>query len=883
MAHVARLHTCSATSDRRHRCALSLFLCAVQVGCVSANPSCGYCADDRPPEGLSWSEYGIGQERRGCLRCHAEGCGRGPASGTCRLWAYETRLLEPARTRAEAAMLRAANVTEPRPPHYERATASGELVDAQPRYFRLRPPHGGLRLVVSARIASGGLRLFARRRLAPSVQPDPAAPERDQHDVHSMRGDPYVLLVPAHQLACPPIGATDAEDGTASARRAARAPLHPPCDAGEGGGSGVIVIGPECAPSLTFVPCDEWVVGIVGTAHRVAAAADAFVTPQHHTTPFELTARWEPDAIDFGCEADEDGDDQEDDDDEEDDDDGGADREDAHGGVDYGSVEEVSAHDAGSPPMTPAHSSLVGVLQSVCNTSRSVGWAAGHSAQFVADDTGHVVARLTNDTFQRGTLWLQNPQPYSRGFELNFSFRISAPSLCTGPAEVLGHNDTRIYQPADAQDDATRSAIPGERSAKFAVSSALHLDASHNFIPYEDLRAALGDEMTHYLIDDDALPFQPLGPPRGVPPQLQEQISMSPNPDTRYGDFVPLPASGTRAPYLPRTNLRCQADADRVGGEGFAVVLQSIAPDAAGCAGSGVGYAAGSQPGGVPGCAGGGIPRSVALQFDTHHHARHVTTTTCVDEDTSAGVCRPGALKTVTTVETSRQHALSVFLDGVNVEGTQLLTHLLGRRPPLRLDDAREHEVQLVYVPPAGDAAGKLHVFFDEGEPPGRQPTLTLPITLPMAPPAGCAVAAAAAMVAAAAGSGSAGSEVPEAAGGAAQDGTAEVEAPVGAEGECTLAQMLPGAVSTEMADVPVRWGRQPLVTAPSGQAFDTASTRSPITMPGTAVPVPASPADGDDLVYRAYVGFTASTGEASARHDIRRAAYCHKLGCTAL
>ena len=32
-----------------------------------------------------------------------------------------------------------------------------------------------------------------------------------------------------------------------------------------------------------------------------------------------------------------------------------------------------------------------------------------------------------------------------------------------------------------------------------------------------------------------------------------------------------------------------------------------------------------------------------------------------------------------------------------------------------------------------------------------------------------------------------------------------------------------------------------------------------------------------------AYVGFTASTGEASERHDIRAFSYCHKLGCAVL
>ena len=46
--------------------------------------------------------------------------------------------------------------------------------------------------------------------------------------------------------------------------------------------------------------------------------------------------------------------------------------------------------------------------------------------------------------------------------------------------------------------------------------------------------------------------------------------------------------------------------------------------------------------------------------------------------------------------------------------------------------------------------------------------------------------------------------------------------------------------------------------------------------MPGTT----SSSADG---AHRAYVGFTASTGEASEKHDILSFSYCHTLGCAAL
>jgi hypothetical protein len=104
---------------------------------------------------------------------------------------------------------------------------------------------------------------------------------------------------------------------------------------------------------------------------------------------------------------------------------------------------------------------------------RLAGWARD---TVLSDDTGHVVARLTNDTYQRGTLWLAQPQPYSRGFELNFSFRITAPSVCTGPYEVFGYNDTARLNPL--------SRVSAERP----------------FLSMDELRAN-GDDLTHYLID----------------------------------------------------------------------------------------------------------------------------------------------------------------------------------------------------------------------------------------------------------------------------------------------------------------------------------------------------------------------------------------------
>lgn len=71
----------------------------------------------------------------------------------------------------------------------------------------------------------------------------------------------------------------------------------------------------------------------------------------------------------------------------------------------------------------------------------------------------------------------------------------------------------------------------------------------------------------------------------------------------------------------------------------------------------------------------------------------------------------------------------------------------------------------------------------------------------------------------------------------------------------CDISQMLPGAVSTESAEPPVNYEH------PSTQ------------------PIPLT----SDVVHRAYVGFTAATGEASEQHDIRRVSFCHRLGCSVL
>ena len=68
------------------------------------------------------------------------------------------------------------------------------------------------------------------------------------------------------------------------------------------------------------------------------------------------------------------------------------------------------------------------------------------------------------------------------------------------------------------------------------------------------------------------------------------------------------------------------------------------------------------------------------------------------------------------------------------------------------------------------------------------------------------------------------------------------------------------------------------------------ASLSVPLTLPLTrnGALVPGDIGDAADVndssaFPRAYMGFTASTSEASERHDILRARFCHNLGCAAL
>ena len=92
-------------------------------------------------------------------------------------------------------------------------------------------------------------------------------------------------------------------------------------------------------------------------------------------------------------------------------------------------------------------------------------------------------------------------------------------------------------------------------------------------------------------------------------------------------------------------------------------MLQSEGLEAAGCAGSGVGYAAASREaagatvtdgntnGGTGDSAGAGrgctrgIRRSLAVHFDTHYHTRTVERRSCIDENVGTGACEPGALR----------------------------------------------------------------------------------------------------------------------------------------------------------------------------------------------------------------------------------------------
>ena len=665
--------------------------------CV-ASASCGYCRDELPPTGVDHTPWGVTQDRIGCVECHADGCAAGPAEGSCRLWTYAARLLEPPADAVEAAGLVVADIDAPSAGN-TRASARGTLLPNQMRYYRIRPRSNQSRLLVTLAFAPpDDVLLFARRGALPGA-------DRSDHDLAAAEvGSPRTLVIGSGQIRC---GA----DADASHYDAAH-----DVDA-----TGVDRVTAPFDGDPAALLCDEWVLGVLGSGYQPRYLIGE-LGPQARSSAFELHVRLEPDATEFGCAA--------------------------------------CAHDCAA-----------------------CGWAALQAAQYVRDDSGADVVRLTNDTHQVGALWLAQPQPYATGFETSFAFRISGQSVCTHPLELFGANRSAAasHPPADG------SPMP-------------------EFTPYEDLEEA-GDEITHYLIDHPSLPFDAVPPPRGVAPQIAAESGQRADLDARYGVFKRTPASGLHTPYLSARGLGCPEGVERVGGEGFAFVLQAEGLEAAGCAGTGVGYAA------APNCTRPGIARSVAVQFDTHHHARTVRTERCNDYD-AAGLCRPGALRVRDSLVVERKHAISVFAAGNNSDSASLVTAFLGPMPPLRFDDAVEHTARITYRPPVGsETHGQLHLFLDGSD----VVALSLPLNLHAlltGSPAGSGAAAASPIV-------------------AANTST----------GPATPAT--PGAANT---------------SAPAGDSVGAND--------GAAGAV-------------AYVGFTASTGEASEYHDIRRFSFCHRLGCS--
>ena len=204
-----------------------------------------------------------------------------------------------------------------------------------------------------------------------------------------------------------------------------------------------------------------------------------------------------------------------------------------------------------------------------------------------------------------------------------------------------------------------------------------------------------------------------------------------------------------------------------IGGEGFAFVLQSNGLDAAGCAGTGVGYAQAPQQGCTR-----NINSSVTIQFDVHSNLRWEKRTVCRDS-TPTGACSPGASKTTWALESDSEYAMSVYLGGLNGQRRAVMTYVLEPYERTRFDDGNVHDVRVEYLPPPGlSAQGRLNVFLD---------------------------------------------------------------------GSSHVALSLPIALNH--------------------------------TLPG-------STAQGNNT---AYVGFTASTGNTSERHDIISFSYCHLLGCAAV
>ena len=566
--------------------------------CVTSH-SCGFCEDELPAAtgqygypGLDHSAWGITQDRIGCLQCHEDGCGAGPAEGHCREWTFETRMLEAPADAAQAQALRLANVSEPLA---RNASAWGALLPDQMRYFRIRPERGGLRLQVSLYAREGNLRLYAWRGQAPGA----AEGEYERVTPHL---------------------------GTSSSQRLSFSQAELPCVAPAAlSRAQALLQGEESAPGRRPL-CEEWVFGVMGTTFFTEHLRPGTV-PRADLALFNLTARLEPEVADFEC---------------------------AECGGDC----------------------------SAC------GWSLGNATQLLRDDDGARVARLTNLSGQLGTLWLREPQEVQRGFYARFRFRVSRKTLCLLPLETLG---TR------------RTATVG---------------AGQSFVPIAQLRAA-GQDTTHFLSDDTMLlPFEPLPPMAGVPEDLHPYIgSLRTDPPALGGSFDVLPVSGIASPFVPGLPAGpdfqdCPQEAS-AGGEGFAFVLQWDGPNASGCGGTGLGYAA------AAGCEDGGLAQSVAVQFDTHSNLR---------VERHHGEYR---VRAEDRIKYDRRNALSVFTGGRNEVGTSQGMLLLEMPGMVRFDDGLVHEVLLHYTPAGPNGGGQLDITLDPNA--QQHPddvTLSVPLTL---------------------------------------------------------------------------------------------------------------------------------------------------------
>ena len=324
--------------------------------CV-ADASCGFCEDRLPEAHIDWERFGHVQTRVGCLPCDASGCVAGPREGICRLWAFETLLLEPPRDGVEAAGLSLANVSltlaSPNgpngtatltPPPILATSAQGALAPGAARYYRVRPPHRSVAIMSVAAVAHGNARLYASRGHAPN------ASDGGFELVSARASSPLSLVIEQTEQHCQNVSG----DLTADVHADASAHAH----------------------------CDEWVIGLIGGTYL--PARDHGLTPQATAAHYELSVRFEPRVVDFGC--------------------------------------DECAGDC-----------------------HACGWRALHSARFVQDsETSRRVARLTEAgaADAMGALWLQQPQHLDGGFVARFSFRVSAPSHCAAPLATFGTNAT---------------------------------------------------------------------------------------------------------------------------------------------------------------------------------------------------------------------------------------------------------------------------------------------------------------------------------------------------------------------------------------------------------------------------------------------------------